>query len=42
VNGVLTYDRKVEKMRLESIKEVNEAVIKDGYELNDNAGTEGL
>lgn len=42
VNGVLTYDRKVEKMQLERIKEINEAVIKDGYELNENAGTRGL
>lgn len=39
VNGVLTYDRKVEKMQLERIKEINEAVIKDSYELNKNAGT---
>lgn len=42
VNGVLTYDRKVEKMRLERIKEINEAVIRDSYELNKNAGTGGL
>ncbi|MFC6101303.1 glycoside hydrolase family 2 protein [Olivibacter domesticus] len=42
VNGVLTYDRQVEKMQLERIKEINEAVIKDGYELNENAGTRGL
>ncbi|HWV74169.1 MAG TPA: glycoside hydrolase family 2 TIM barrel-domain containing protein [Pseudosphingobacterium sp.] len=39
VNGVLTYDRKVEKMQLKRIKEINEAVIKDSYELNKNAGT---
>ncbi|MFD2969225.1 glycoside hydrolase family 2 protein [Sphingobacterium bambusae] len=34
VNGLLTYDRKVEKMRLEKIKAVNEAVIKAGNDLN--------
>jgi len=34
VNGVLTYDRKVEKMQLERIKEINEAVIKASYEIN--------
>lgn len=34
VNGLLTYDRKVEKMRLEKIKAVNEAVIKAGSDLN--------
>jgi len=42
VNGVLTYDRKVEKMQLERIKEINEAVIKDSYKLNKNVGTRGL
>lgn len=34
VNGVLTYDRKVEKMDLERIREVNQAVIKSGSTLN--------
>lgn len=34
VNGILTYDRAVEKMILERIKPVNEAVIKAGKELN--------
>ncbi|WP_078350618.1 glycoside hydrolase family 2 protein [Mucilaginibacter pedocola] len=34
VNGVLTYDRAVEKMQTDRIKEVNEAVIKAGYLLN--------
>jgi len=34
VNGVLTYDRKVEKMQLDRIKAINEAVIQDSYELN--------
>jgi len=33
VNGVLTYDRKVEKMQLDRIKAINEAVIQDSYEL---------
>ncbi|MEH6305644.1 glycoside hydrolase family 2 TIM barrel-domain containing protein [Olivibacter sp. CPCC 100613] len=42
VNGVLTYDRKVEKMQLERIKEINEAVIKEGYELNKDIGSENL
>ncbi|SDD59258.1 Glycosyl hydrolases family 2, TIM barrel domain [Mucilaginibacter pineti] len=34
VNGVLTYDRAVEKMELQRIKEVNEAVIKASYKMN--------
>jgi hypothetical protein len=34
VNGVLTYDRAVEKMELDRVKEVNEAVIKAGNKLN--------
>lgn len=34
VNGVLTYDRAVQKMDLKSIREINEAVIKEGYKLN--------
>ncbi|PWK79942.1 glycosyl hydrolase family 2 [Mucilaginibacter oryzae] len=34
VNGVLTYDRAVEKMELDRVKEVNEAVIKAGDALN--------
>ena len=33
INGVLTYDRVVEKMELERIKAVNEAVIKASYNL---------
>lgn len=41
VNGVLTYDRKVEKMQLERIKEINEAIIKDSYELNKSIGQNG-
>lgn len=39
VNGVLTYDRKVEKMELERIKEVNEAVINASYGINKNPNT---
>lgn len=34
VNGVLTYDRQVEKMEVSRVKEVNEAVIKAGDTLN--------
>lgn len=34
VNGLLTYDRKIQKMDLERIKAVNQAVIKAGNELN--------
>lgn len=35
VNGVLTYDRKVEKMQLERIKEINQAVIDESKKMND-------
>jgi hypothetical protein len=34
VNGVLTYDRKVEKMDIDRIREVNQDVIKAGMTLN--------
>ncbi len=34
VNGVLTYDRAVEKMEMDRVKAVNEAVIKAGDKLN--------
>jgi hypothetical protein len=33
VNGVLTYDRVVEKMEMDRVKAVNEAVIKASYKL---------
>ncbi|MCC8425264.1 glycoside hydrolase family 2 protein [Mucilaginibacter sp. UR6-11] len=33
VNGVLTYDRAVEKMETDRVKAVNEAVIKESYKL---------
>lgn len=33
VNGVLTYDRAVEKMELDRIKAINEAVIKESYKM---------
>ncbi|HEY8927765.1 MAG TPA: sugar-binding domain-containing protein [Mucilaginibacter sp.] len=33
VNGLLTYDRAVEKMQVERVKAVNDAVIKAGYGL---------
>jgi beta-galactosidase/beta-glucuronidase len=35
VNGILTYDRAVEKMQLGRVKDVNEWVIKESYEMND-------
>jgi len=34
INGVLTYDREVEKMDVEKIREVNQNVIKAGMTLN--------
>ncbi len=34
VNGVLTYDRAVEKMEIERVRAVNEAVIKESYKMN--------
>ncbi|WP_440135140.1 glycoside hydrolase family 2 protein [Chitinophaga sancti] len=34
VNGMLTYDREVEKMNMKMVKDVNEAIIKAGNELN--------
>ncbi len=34
VNGVLTYDRAVEKMDVERIRAVNQAVIKESYKMN--------
>ncbi|MBN9385259.1 MAG: glycoside hydrolase family 2 [Chitinophagaceae bacterium] len=33
INGVLTYDRVVEKMEMERVKAVNEAIIKASYNL---------
>jgi len=33
INGVLTYDRMVEKMEMERVKAVNEAVIKASYSM---------
>lgn len=33
VNGMLTYDRAVEKMEMDRVKAVNEAVIKESYKL---------
>ncbi len=33
VNGMLTYDRAVEKMEIQRVKAVNEAVIRAGYSL---------
>jgi hypothetical protein len=35
VNGMLTYDRVVEKMETERIREVNDAVIKGSYHIRD-------
>jgi hypothetical protein len=34
VNGILTYDRAVEKMDIERVKAGNDAVINAGNELN--------
>jgi len=34
VNGMLTYDRAVEKMEMDRVKTINEAVIKESYKLN--------
>ncbi len=34
VNGVLTYDRAVEKMELDRIKLVNEAIIEESHKMN--------
>lgn len=36
VNGVLTYDRAIEKMDLTKIKAVNEAVIRESYKIKVN------
>jgi len=33
VNGMLTYDRAFEKMEMDRVKAVNEAVIREGYKL---------
>jgi hypothetical protein len=33
VNGLLTYDRAFEKMQIERVKTVNEAVIKASYKM---------
>jgi hypothetical protein len=33
VNGILTYDRAVEKMEINRVKAVNEAVIKESYKM---------
>ena len=34
INGILTYDRAVEKMDLDKVREINEAVIKSSKELH--------
>jgi len=34
VNGLLTYDRAVEKMEIDRVKAVNQAVIKESYKMN--------
>ncbi|GAA4092830.1 glycoside hydrolase family 2 protein [Mucilaginibacter panaciglaebae] len=34
VNGLLTYDRAVEKMQTDRVKKINEAVINDSYQMN--------
>ncbi len=40
INGILTYDRAMEKMELNRIKEINEAVIKEGDALNGKTNNE--
>lgn len=35
INGILTYDRQVEKMDFDKVREINEAVIKSSKELNE-------
>ncbi len=34
INGLLTYDRAIEKVDLERIKEITEAIIKESYKMN--------
>jgi len=34
VNGVLTYDRKVEKMQVERVKEINQTVVEEAEKMN--------
>lgn len=34
INGLLTYDRAIEKMELARIKTVNDAIIKESYKMN--------
>jgi len=34
INGLLTYDRAVEKMDVERVREINQAVINAGKKLN--------
>lgn len=36
INGLVTYDRKVEKMDLEKVRQINEAVIKATKEITDH------
>lgn len=38
INGILTYDRAVEKMELDRVRTVNEAVIRSGNALNRSSG----
>jgi len=38
VNGLLTYDREVEKMDLGRIRDVNQAVLQAGIEINEKPG----
>ncbi len=35
INGILTYDRAVEKMDLDKVRDINMAVIKSSKELNE-------
>jgi len=34
VNGLLTYDRKIEKMQVERVKQINEAIIHESHKMN--------
>ena len=40
INGLVTYDRKVEKMDVKQVHDINAAVIKSSKELNGKARIE--
>ncbi len=39
INGLVTYDRQVEKMEFDKVKAINEALLKTAKKLNDNGNT---